>query len=203
LGVVLALLGHGARFRLWDALEKVRAGLPVEAPDGTLCEVIAFVRERLRGLLLEGGLRYDAVNAVLSIPERYFDPARAAGSARQLDAWVRRADWQPTLDAYARCVRIVRDDPELYYLHPDRFAEPSEAALYQAYQAALAARGDAPDVDALLNAFVPMVPVITRFFDDVLVNTEDRALRENRHALLQHIAALAEGVADFSVLEGF
>jgi len=32
---------------------------------------------------------------------------------------------------------------------------------------------------------------------------EDVALRENRLALVQHIAALTAGMADFSKLEGF
>jgi len=54
-----------------------------------------------------------------------------------------------------------------------------------------------------LNAFLPMIPAINRFFDDVLVMAEDRSLRENRLGLLQRIAALAGGVADLSHLEGF
>ena len=48
-----------------------------------------------------------------------------------------------------------------------------------------------------------MIPAISKFFDDVLVMAEDKALRENRLGLLQRIAALAKGVADFSKLEGF
>ena len=58
-------------------------------------------------------------------------------------------------------------------------------------------------MDDLLNAFEPMIPAIDRFFEDVMVMTEDRVLRENRLALLQRIVALAEGVADFSKMEGF
>jgi glycyl-tRNA synthetase len=53
-----------------------------------------------------------------------------------------------------------------------------------------------------------MVPAITAFFatadeGGVMVMDEDLTLRENRLALLQHIAALADGVADFSLLENF
>ena len=32
---------------------------------------------------------------------------------------------------------------------------------------------------------------------------EDQAVRENRLALLQHVAALSQGLADLSELEGF
>jgi glycyl-tRNA synthetase len=45
--------------------------------------------------------------------------------------------------------------------------------------------------------------MINRFFDNVLVMTEEANLRENRLGLLQRIAALANGVADMSRLEGF
>jgi glycyl-tRNA synthetase beta subunit len=47
------------------------------------------------------------------------------------------------------------------------------------------------------------VPVINRFFDEVLVMAEDEPTRQNRLALIQRIAALAHGVADLSLLEGF
>jgi glycyl-tRNA synthetase beta subunit len=58
-------------------------------------------------------------------------------------------------------------------------------------------------VDDFLNAFVPMLPFINKFFDSVMVLVDDRAIRENRLALLQNITQLAEGVADLGRLEGF
>jgi glycyl-tRNA synthetase beta subunit len=58
-------------------------------------------------------------------------------------------------------------------------------------------------IDQLFTAFEPMVEPITAFFDDVLVMAEDEALRENRLALLQHIAALTEGIVDLTRVEGF
>ena len=48
-----------------------------------------------------------------------------------------------------------------------------------------------------------MIPAVNAFFDKVLVMAEDKKLQENRLALLQRIAALSEGVADLSKLEGF
>jgi glycyl-tRNA synthetase len=58
-------------------------------------------------------------------------------------------------------------------------------------------------IDVFMAAFLPMVPVINQFFDEVLVMDEDQALRENRLGLLQRISALADGVVDLSNLEGF
>jgi len=51
--------------------------------------------------------------------------------------------------------------------------------------------------------FMPLVPVINQFFEEVLVMAENPKVRQNRLGMLQQIAFLASGVADFSQLEGF
>ena len=48
-----------------------------------------------------------------------------------------------------------------------------------------------------------MTPAVAAFFDHVLVHADDVALRNNRIALLQKIAALQNGAADLSELENF
>jgi glycyl-tRNA synthetase len=58
-------------------------------------------------------------------------------------------------------------------------------------------------VPALVQALRSLVPAITTFFIEVLVMDEDVARRDNRLALLQHIANLPKGIADLSHLEGF
>jgi glycyl-tRNA synthetase beta subunit len=54
-----------------------------------------------------------------------------------------------------------------------------------------------------MHAFLPMIPAINRFFEAVMVMAEDPTARANRLGLLQRIARLAKGTADFSKLEGF
>ena len=58
-------------------------------------------------------------------------------------------------------------------------------------------------MDDLFQAFLPLIPLINQFFLSVMVMADDAVLRSNRLRLLQRIAALAENVADFSLLEGF
>jgi glycyl-tRNA synthetase len=107
------------------------------------------------------------------------------------------------LNAYARCVRIVRDQPQIYELAPSVFAEDATHALHAAYERVVARVGPESSPTELFTTFQPIIPTINRFFDDVLVMAEDRTLRENRLALLQRIAALTAGIADLRVLEGF
>jgi glycyl-tRNA synthetase len=203
LGLVQSLLLHHLDFDLRSALETAAAGLPVPASPEVqqrIADCLGFIVERLRNLL-EQDFRYDVVDAVVSA--QGFNPARAARAARELSAWVARPDWHSTLPAYARCVRITRDQKERYPVNPEAFTEPTERALYAALEAAEASPRATGSVDDFLNAFAPMIPAVNQFFDDVLVMAEDPVLRQNRLGLLQRIAALAEGVADMAKLEGF
>ena len=61
----------------------------------------------------------------------------------------------------------------------------------------------AGSADDFLRAFRPLVPPITSFFEDVLVMSDNPAERNARLALLARVVSLADGVADFSKLEGF
>ena len=175
--------------------------MPVEVPAQALDDVAEFIAGRLQGWLRDRGLRHDVVEAILA--ERGDDPYSAYRAAVQLTAWVRRDDWVDLLNAYGRCIRIVRGLDERYAFAPGVDPEPATAALRQAYETARAQVTPESDVDRLLTALHPMIPAINRFFDDVLVMHEDPALRQTRLALLQDIWALSRGVMDITRLEGF
>ena len=113
-----------------------------------------------------------------------------------------RPDWSTILDSYARCVRITRDKPA-YELHSEALTPAESVALYEAAREAHAKLSERDNVNGFLLAFEPLVPVITAFFNKVLVMDDNPATRENRLALLQYVAALAKGRADLSKLSGF
>ena len=125
----------------------------------------------------------------------------AQKTAVALQQAIAAEDWENLLDAYARCVRITRSLDAVFALRPADFALPQEQALAAVYAEAKAAQDGS--VAALVGALRLLQPAISAFFANVLVMDEDTAVRENRLALLQHIAALADGLADLSQLEGF
>jgi glycyl-tRNA synthetase len=201
LGLVQNLITWDLNFDLRLALAAAASHLPIPASPQGQQAVFEFIVERLRNVLLEQGSRYDIVDGVLAAQAN--NPAGAARAVKALQAWAARPDWHLILPAYARCVRITREYKERFAVETQLFAGPSEQELYQALLAAESAPRAAGSVDDFLNAFLPMIPPINRFFDAVLVMAEDERLRTNRLGLLQRIAALAEGVADLSRLEGF
>ncbi len=201
LGLVTALIAWDREFDLRAALQAAARLLPVQM-DGEMVEIcLDFIIERLRNYLLDQGFRYDVIDAVLAVQGE--DPARALRGVKSLSAWVARRDWGEILPAYARCVRITRDQQTRYPVRVELLVETAEKALFESLSKAEQAQRAPGSVDDFLNAFLPMIPVINRFFDEVLVMTEDLALQHNRLGLLQRVAALADGVADLSRLEGF
>jgi glycyl-tRNA synthetase len=217
LGVVHNLIAAELSLDLREGLKTAAELLPVEMPEGTLEQrrpelspepveglvegVLAFIAGRLEGVLREQGYRYDAVAAVLA--ERGHNPYLAAETVGGFASWIERDDWMDILNAYARCVRIVREYEETFPLDSDRFIEPATRQLHEAYKTCQAQINPQSTVDELFTAFQTMIESINTFFDEVLVMTEDKALRENRLALLQHIARLTEGIVDLTKVEGF
>jgi glycyl-tRNA synthetase len=206
LGIIQVLLGKNLALDLRLALDQAAEVQPVRVTPEVKAQILEFIAGRLRGVLAELGNRYDVVEAVLG--ERAHNPALASQAAQELTHWIAQPEWPQVLAAYARCVRITREAKQSFAVDPGRFAEPAEGALWQALQPlelqvnALRTHGEL-GADRFLAAFVPIIPAVSRFFEEVLVMADDPSLRENRLGLLQRIARLPQGVIDLSKLEGF
>jgi glycyl-tRNA synthetase len=193
------LLANEQSFDLRKALQAAAGLLPLPANEKSVTAVLDFIGGRLAAILEERGYRASVVRAALA--EQAHNPHAATLAASALSQAIESEDWPRLLDAYARCVRIVRSQPQAGALQPEKLALPEEQALYAAYREAIAlVDGTVP---ALVNALRLLEPHISRFFDGVLVMDEDPAVRHNRLSLLQQIAGLASGIADLSQLEGF
>ncbi len=203
LAIVTNLLETETNFSVSTGLRLAAALMPVEVTEKSLAETAEFVRRRLEGVLKdEYRLPHDVVQAVLA--ERGDNPWLALTAARDLSEAISRPDWPDTLNAYARCVRIVRSLPERYAVRPGDFTEEAEKHLYAAYQKVQASLSPASTMAAVLDTLHDSLrQPINAFFEAVLVMAEDEAVRQNRLALLQNIRDLTRGYADLSELQGF
>lgn len=201
IGLVQSLVARDLDFDLRDAIAKAAAVQPVVVGEEAGMKALGFIIQRQRSLLLEANHRHDVVDAVLAAQGH--NPAAALRAVVALGQQITAADWPQTLAAFSRCVRITRDLKEVYAVDEARIAEEAERQLLNAVTAAEATQRSPGSVDDFLNVFAPMIPAINAFFDKVLVMAEDEKLKQNRLGLLQRVVALADGVADFSKLEGF
>ncbi len=201
LGLIRILCDRDLDISLDTLLTPVAAAQPLKVNDETRQALLDFLGARLHAWLQEQGFAAETLEAVLA--QQASNPWRALNAVRQLEVWRARPDWPTILDSFARCVRITRGEPQRHCLQPALLREPQEQALYAALQKAQPAQLPCVEVDNFLGAFATLVPAVSAFFDEVLVNVEDEALRHNRLALLQAIGALQEGCVDLSRLSGF
>ncbi|MEM7347305.1 MAG: glycine--tRNA ligase subunit beta, partial [Chloroflexota bacterium] len=203
LSLVSILLETETDFNINVGLRVAAKLMPVDVSADALAQTNEFVQRRLEGILKdEYQLPHDVVQAVLA--EQGDNPWLALSSARDLAEHVQRDDWEETLNAYARCVRLVRNLDTRYTVSDNLLKEPAEEALAKAYQQVQGELGSAATLSQVLDVVgEQLVGPITTFFDDVLVMDKDETIKNNRLGLLQDIRDLTKGFADLSELQGF
>ncbi|MCL4248633.1 MAG: glycine--tRNA ligase subunit beta [Anaerolineae bacterium] len=207
LGVIQILVAKKIDVDLWNAdvgglLGIVARQQPLDVSDDSLREVATFIDGRLRAWVEEQDYPADVIAAAHG-GAAALNPYRLIVNLGELAAWVKKDNWQQTLEGFARCVRITRGESERFSVDEKVLSEPSEIRLYDAYRHAISQHTDSRSVNSFLAAFEPMLPAVTDFFDTVLVNTDDATVRQNRLGLLQAISAMQNGSADLSQLVGF
>ncbi len=201
LGLVQLLIEKHISFDVREGLEAAAGLQPVEVKPEIIDTAAEFVAGRLHGLLLDKGFRYDVVDAVEQVNSS--NPAIAAQQAAVLSLWVGRDDWGTILPAYSRCLRMTRDLEQEFAVDGNLLVEPEEKTLFKGLQKAKQNLEDNPGFENALAQIEQLVPVINKFFDQVLVMVEDEALRNTRLGMLQTVAGLLKPFADISRLEGF
>ena len=168
-----------------------------------VADVVDFMLGRFRAWYQDEGIAVDVIQAVL---------ARRPTRPADFDARVRAVSHFRTLDsaealaaANKRVSNILaKADAAIGEINLTACVEPAEKALAEAVLALrsevqpLIAQGDYTAVlDKLANLRAP----VDSFFDNVMVNAEDPALRQNRLAILNTLQGLFLQVADISVLQ--
>ena len=168
-----------------------------------LAPLQAFIADRLAVLLRDQGYSAQQVDAVLALqPARLADvPPRLAA----VRAFAARAEAAPLAAANKRVGNILKksDGAGGAAVNPALLVEPAEAALHAAL-ATIAPIADAAfsagDYTASLQALAALKNPVDAFFDAVMVNADDAALRANRLALLGTLHASMNRVADLARL---
>jgi glycyl-tRNA synthetase beta chain len=161
-----------------------------------------FIYDRLAGGLREQGASAQEVDAVLALR-----PQRLADVAQRLQA-VRAFASLPEAPALAAANKRIgnilkKSEGEGAAVNPALFVEPAEKDLYAAMQAtvpAANAKFDAGDHTASLQALAALRTPVDAFFDGVMVNADDPALKANRLGLLKSLHDAMNRVADLSRL---
>jgi glycyl-tRNA synthetase beta chain len=176
-------------------------------------DLLTFLADRLKVQLRDQGKRHDLVDAVFALGDD--DLVRIVARVEALDAFLKTEDGANLLAGYKRAANILSAEEKKGKglseadlkagLDAKLFAEPAEKALYAALEKALPAARAAVEKEefaAAMKALSGLRAPVDAFFEKVLVNAEDAALRRNRLLLLSRLREALSQVADFSKIEG-
>jgi glycyl-tRNA synthetase len=202
LGVVNNLLVSRTDFSIRAGLQLAAAQQNVAVTEAALTETMTFIERRFQGVLAELGYPYDVVDAVLAV--RGENPAAAQRACDALQQVVTQAGWNDAFTAYARCARITRNLTTSPTLNPAAYTEAVEHDLHTAYeQAQQRLRDQSEPATVIGDVLHQLQGPINAYFEKVLVNAADEAVRNARLALVQQVAQLPATIADLSKLQGF
>ncbi|MER2528685.1 MAG: glycine--tRNA ligase subunit beta [Candidatus Competibacter denitrificans] len=166
--------------------------------------VFEFIMERLRAYYLDQGVRADSFEAVLECqPAKPLDFDRRV---RAVSAFRERPEATSLAAANKRIRNILKktETAPPSQVRSDLLPELAERALAERlgelYTAVIPLMEHGRYGDAL-NRLATLREPVDAFFDQVLVMTEDTALRDNRITLLNRLSELFLRVADFSRLQ--
>jgi glycyl-tRNA synthetase beta chain len=203
LGVLRILVEHALPLDLVELLRLARAGHgATPLAEDTPGAVFGFMLDRLRGYLRDRGHAPDEIDAVLAQSPRRID--LVVPRVEAVSAFRAMPEAAALAAANKRTQNILRkSETATGAVAAALFTEAEERALHAAIvelRAAADGRIAAGDYAEALRLLARIRPQVDMFFDKVLVNAEDPALRRNRLLLLGELEHVLNGVADIARL---
>ena len=202
LGVIRMLVEKDVVFDLSALVSVAKPAFGERISDASVA-LIDFIYDRLAGSLREQGFSAQAVDAVMAL-----QPQRLSDVSKRLQAVRAFADLpeSPALAAANKRIGNILKKAEGAVSDTVSSAllkESAEQALYAAMQRCVPesiAQFEAGDLSASMQTLATLREPVDDFFNDVMVNADDPALKANRLALLKSLHQAMNRVADVSRL---
>jgi len=179
-----------------------KLGLPLSKLANGDAALVEFLLDRVRYYFKDvRGFRYDEVNAVLAAGAE--DLTDVESRLVAIQAVRPTGDFEPLAASFKRIKNILRQagytggaaiDPAILEAGP-------EADLHAAFERLRSRVGrfrKKKNYEPALEAIASLRPQVDLFFDKVLVNAPDPAVRSNRLSLLHELFSESSAIADFS-----
>ncbi len=187
---------------------RLRVPLHRVVAEGARADLGAFFADRLKVALRDQGKRHDLVDAVFALGDD--DLVRVVDRIEALDAFLKTDDGANLLAGYRRAANILKAEEKKGPL-PVGEAQSMAGAPDEETFLLASLRLAVPDLKIeleneqfteALGTLAQLRAPVDAFFEKVLVNAEDAAVRQNRLRLLAQVRDAMGLVADFSLIAG-
>ena len=176
--------------------------IPSEKTKEVIMPVMDFFKQRLKNMLLDQGIRYDVVDAVLA-DERNDDIADLYARAQALNAFVVTEEAPALIQAATRVANLCKKIEQETAINTNLFQNPAEGELHRAVTSLnnemLLATVQFNYAEVLQIA-CKLVDPVNKFFEDVMVMDNDEQIKNNRLALLAAVKDVTHAVGDLSYI---
>lgn len=205
IGLLRILVEKALPLDLKTLVTQAAAGYGDKIPqnDQLYTAVVDFLLGRFRALYEDQGIAVDVIQAVLARrPTVAYDIERRV---KAVNSFRNHPEAEALAAANKRVSNILsKADIVDAEVTPALLTEPAEKALYDALndvQDDVARSTESGDYDNALGQLASLRPTVDTFFDTVMVNAEDSAVRSNRLALLARLREQFLRIADISLLQ--
>lgn len=170
----------------------------------TLFEIINFISERLKNLMLDQGYSNSVIDSVLSTG--FDNIVDSYNRIKAVEKFNKQKGFEELSVAFKRVVNIAKEKPKAK-LSTKLFKDKSESNLYKSFSNIqkktdkyLNNKSLTSEADYIkaLNLIKTLKEPIDFFFDSVMVMDKNQKLKKNRLALLNEIKTLFFKISDFS-----
>ena len=169
-------------------------------------EILEFLKERMRNILKEKNIKNDIIEASIS--------SHTGGNFLDLfkknilmNKYINKDVGRNIISAYKRASNIIEKESEGITGKPDPvlFRKEEEKLLYEQIneiRKAFTVKEDNKDYEKLLIKLSETKPFTDNFFDNVVVNDENKDIKKNRLELLKMLCITFNNFINFTKLEG-
>jgi glycyl-tRNA synthetase beta chain len=199
-GIVSIMASKGLEINLEHLVEESFRLLAVKVKESNNQKIVQdFFRQRLNWLLKQEGIGYDVIESVMHVDKSNVSDLLIR--AREVESFRQREDFRELVLGFKRVSNIISDHKSFCEVKAELLSEAAEKQLYKQYQVLCEELEKlAGNYGRMMEKLVNFSDHINRFFDEVLVNVEDRDIRTNRYNLLSKIREEFLGVADLALI---
>lgn len=167
--------------------------------DDLCADLVSFVRDRAKVMFRDRDIRHDVADALLAKDDFVF--ADVASNAPSLDRFLVH-EGKGLVAPFKRARNILRQAEDYQNIHGFEGMEPAEERLKTSLNRAGQELEKSHDFTDKLTILSGLIAPMNDFFDSVVVNHEQIAIRARRLSLMAMVVELFDKVADFEALEG-
>ncbi|MBU4509977.1 glycine--tRNA ligase subunit beta, partial [bacterium] len=205
-GKIAIILKNNLKISLKDIIRKslslykesVSVELKIDENE-IVSQILNFLKQRVKNIFLEEGIRYDVIDAVLAV-DSDGDVVDIKNRIKAIEELYNQPIFRKILNSSSRVLNLSKNNEETE-IDRSLLKEKAELSLYHNYESTYPRTREFicnKEYSKVFKLLGDLCEPVDEFFDQVLVMDQDKEIRKNRIALIKRIGILFNQVADLS-----